>query len=278
MNKSINNPQLYLNIAGLNIKVREINSTEQNQYPKFENLILQIKKYLPEFVNFTNTNKIDLQINLQSVHSALSKTKYTNKGIDSLIDHFHLGAKNKTIISYSNQSFSQFISLLNIAIDYLLCKNSLGIYFHASAIIKNNKLILFVGPTGVGKSTVSQLLKNKYPVFADDLLILKQEKNQLIGFQAPVINKVTNPIFKTNQGYLIKAIVLLKKNLKTQMSTLTTGRQLYAKLLSQIVTYSKVSKHHLEFIKNLMDKISPIYLLKNNKEERAVNLMINKLP
>jgi len=277
MNTQSDNSQLYLKIANLEVYIKEISNIQQRQYPKFENLIAAIKKYLPEFITQKKPHQVDLQINLRSVHSALSKTKYTNKSIESLIDHFHLNARTKIINSYSNQSFSQFISLLNIAIDYLLNKNSLGIYFHASAIIKDKGIVLFVGPSGIGKSTVSQLLKNKYPVFADDLLILKQEQNQLYGFQAPVVNKITNPMIKTNQGYPIKALLLLEKNPKTQITMLKKDRRLYTKLLSQTVTYSKISKHHLSFIKKLIKNDSHVYLFKNNKNKMEIDLIIKKL-
>ena len=47
---------------------------------------------------------------------------------------------------------------------------------HASAIVKNGKLILFAGNSGAGKSTLlARLMTKGYDVFTDDVCVLKQD-------------------------------------------------------------------------------------------------------
>jgi hypothetical protein len=53
-----------------------------------------------------------------------------------------------------------------------------SIPLHSSAIIKDNKLILFAGNSGAGKSTLLASLATKgYQIFTDDICVIKQDIN-----------------------------------------------------------------------------------------------------
>lgn len=53
-----------------------------------------------------------------------------------------------------------------------------GVYVHASSVSVSGRALLFLGHSTAGKSTISQLLKKKYPLIADDkVLISKALKN-----------------------------------------------------------------------------------------------------
>lgn len=67
--------------------------------------------------------------------------------------------------------------LLGTAIAALLYQRG-NIPLHASAIVKNEKLILFAGNSGAGKSTLLALLATKgYDVFTDDICVLQQAQD-----------------------------------------------------------------------------------------------------
>jgi len=71
---------------------------------------------------------------------------------------------------------------------------------HASAIVKDGKLIIFAGNSGSGKSTLlAQLLAKGYEVFTDDICILRQqdtiEHNEVVGTASyPMIKLWDNAI------------------------------------------------------------------------------------
>ncbi len=53
---------------------------------------------------------------------------------------------------------------------------------HASAIVKNDKLILFTGHSGAGKSTLlAKLTGIGYTVFTDDVCVLTPSSNEVLG-------------------------------------------------------------------------------------------------
>ena len=58
----------------------------------------------------------------------------------------------------------------------MLCKQK-GIYFHASSVNVSGKALLFLGHSTAGKSTISRLLSERYPVIADDKVWVSQKKN-----------------------------------------------------------------------------------------------------
>ncbi len=74
---------------------------------------------------------------------------------------------------------------------------------HASAIIKDGKLILFAGNSGVGKSTLLASLSNLgYEVFSDDVCVLKIDKDNTVTGTAsyPMIKLWEDALDKLNVG------------------------------------------------------------------------------
>ena len=53
----------------------------------------------------------------------------------------------------------------------------MGVCLHASAVNVSGKAILFLGHSTAGKSTISRLLSEHYPVIADDKVWVYQTKN-----------------------------------------------------------------------------------------------------
>jgi energy-coupling factor transporter ATP-binding protein EcfA2 len=55
--------------------------------------------------------------------------------------------------------------------------NQKGIYLHASSVNINGNVLLFLGHSSSGKSTISRLLSKRYPIIADDKVWIYQTKN-----------------------------------------------------------------------------------------------------
>jgi len=53
-----------------------------------------------------------------------------------------------------------------------------GIIFHASSVSVSGKALLFLGHSTAGKSTISQLLSKRYPIIADDKVLVREMKTK----------------------------------------------------------------------------------------------------
>ncbi len=74
--------------------------------------------------------------------------------------------------------------LLSITMAALLTQRK-KILLHASAILLNGKLVLFVGDSGAGKSsTVAELSKRGYTLFSDDVCVLENVSGKTDGMYA----------------------------------------------------------------------------------------------
>ncbi len=88
------------------------------------------------------------------------------------------------------------VFLLGSVMAVILHQRSL-LPMHSSAIVKDGKLVLFMGESGAGKSTlVANMVKKGFSVFTDDICILKQSENgQVTGAASyPIIKLWENSI------------------------------------------------------------------------------------
>jgi hypothetical protein len=136
---------------------------------------------------------------------------------------------------------------------------------HASAIIRDNHLILITGDSGAGKSsTLAGLVKKGYAVFSDDVIVLKRGKNGVVGTASypmmklwnDTIVNLDNKLFEdrsfvvkpgldkygiffhehfNQNSYTIKKIFIIKKQEVNQITVNTiTGAEIFRELAHQI--------------------------------------------
>ena len=65
---------------------------------------------------------------------------------------------------------------------------------HASAIEINNEVILFIGRSGSGKSSLSASFHNKYNFITEDIACIEFKDNNLFVRPGPPLIKLTNHI------------------------------------------------------------------------------------
>lgn len=111
-------------------------------------------------------------------------------------------------LDYKTKLNKVFFVVRNILRRYL--KNK-GFFLHCSANLLENKFaIIFLGNSGAGKTTVSNLLNKKYKKIIDDVAIIIKKNNFFYIYQTPFTEK--NIFVKKNKGYKIKSVFILKKN------------------------------------------------------------------
>ena len=138
---------------------------------------------------------------------------------------------------------------------------------HSSAIILEKKAILFIAPGEGGKTTIVELLQEKYPIITDDQNIIRKEDDKYYCYGTPW-GVYTNKSAKAEIG----GIFLIEKSDKFKLTPLNSnfifaflcrehyanftylrdeGRKKYFGLLSDIC--SKFPVYKLQFPKDYID-------------------------
>jgi len=90
-----------------------------------------------------------------------------------------------------------------------------GLFFHASAVNIKGRAVLFFGQSGSGKTTISKLLSEKYPIIADDKAwISKNRFGEWCvcgGFIDINFSKVVFDSIKKKEKYPIHSLVSIHK-------------------------------------------------------------------
>jgi len=141
-----------------------------------------------------------------------------------------------------------------------------GMMLHSSAIEIDKKAYLFAGPSGVGKSTHTRLLKeyicSSVEIFNDDKPAIRKIDNKWFTYGTPWCGK--DGINK-NERFPLGGICFLKKGAHNRIRRIAVTEAV-GLILSQTLYKFKYAKD-LDILLNLVDQLVrdiPIYELTNN--------------
>lgn len=234
-----------LNIAGFFIKLL---FTEVESDLRKTLLINLIKKQYKQFLPETSPSSVNYTISfnygqkIRSLSSGNNTVFYINlylvKSPDRLETYYHI-------------SLYQLDLVLTHVLQILLSNNN-GFFIHTSAVLINNTAHLFLGKSGDGKSTSSQLLKKFYPVLSDDGAILRKEQGHWYLYQTPFPEK-NKTMKKTGNKYPVGKLFFLKKASYFKITKLSGKSLLANKLLMQL--YSQPDDINRQF-HNLVEYVN----------------------
>ena len=133
-----------------------------------------------------------------------------DKHQEYFIKIFKKTGKNK-IRTYYYISHTQFYFLLRLIIQLLIEKEK-GFFIHASAnALTKNSACLFIGKSGGGKSTIANLLGQKYIKLADDIALISQKEGYYYLYPTPIDEKLI--IDKADiKPYKIKGVFIIQQS------------------------------------------------------------------
>ncbi|MCM8832118.1 MAG: hypothetical protein NC918_08010 [Candidatus Omnitrophica bacterium] len=152
-----------------------------NYFDISKKLLSQIKKNFDFFIKdeYYCKNFFELEIYTNNIKRYLKNKKifkFLRKDVELFYD-------NKKFYGIISENIFSFDTLLRILSSLVILKNN-GIILHSSSIVENRKSILYVGPSGFGKSTIAKKCeRNK--ILTDELSILFFENNKLISVRSP---------------------------------------------------------------------------------------------
>lgn len=125
-----------------------------------------------------------------------------------------------SVYSHSKAAMLDFLDfLLMVEIEKYLLKEQI-FFLHASAIQSKNQAVVFIGPTGAGKTTITERFK-KQAILAEDTVIIKKINNRFFLLPA-VFDRIIKPT--NHQPIVLGQINYLQQStndLQTKLSLTT---------------------------------------------------------
>lgn len=190
---------------------------------------------------------------------------------------------NNNYISYcirvSPNKFQTFYHISEEQLMYIIrgmCQQYLtsnsGCFLHASAIGYKNKVVIFLGKSGAGKSTIIRMLKNLMTPIADDMLIVKKEKAKYVVYQTPFPE--TNKYHPENMKFDLMGCIFLRKSQKNSLKKIKIEPD---KLHQQLFSTPDNIAKQLMFVEKFADEIHSYQLDFNLKGEEELKLHLLNL-
>ena len=230
--------QITLDVAGFCIQINLFPS--EWLYSK-NKLTRELLTYYRNFITNEKQIKCDFIIDVVEQRNFIF---YKRKDL-GLIELFKEKRQNY-LITYYQLSIIQFQLLVNNALHYLLEKHN-GCVLHGAANNIKGGAVIFLGPSGQGKSTIMKLLHSAYPALADDSIILRKINNKYFVFQTPTREK-ESWVEKTSRCYPLKSIFFLgEKSVSFQAIKLTDQDLILNTLTKQLILNQPYSKKTIIF-------------------------------
>jgi hypothetical protein len=264
-------PSVYITIAGINFLVKFENIPQSYLQVK---LYTRIKKSFLQFIRSQKPVRIDYTLTIQSVET---KQFFMSNKTHSLVLFKSLIQKNMTLYTiFDHVSIYQFLLLLiDILKDTLVVRD--GFVMHASGVtfFKKRAVILFTGPSGIGKSTITTLLKKEFPTFSDDYIAIKREDSKYYCYRIPSLvdnKKYINVPLKVQ----LTAVCILRQSNEYKFLKYTDQKHLTQLIKLQIISDS-IEPRFIRYFLVPFIKQNTFYELKFGLNGGRVKDLFNKL-
>lgn len=218
----------YFQIAGFNFKVHFHHTPFFYLRDKFRKSFLY---YIEKFLLPRKPKKIHIRIYFKNTKPYLFNFR---KNLTHYYSELYREERENEIETNYAISIIQFQSILRLLLQKLLLSHG-DFSIHASASKINGKAYLFIGPSGAGKTTIINMLKEEYPLLMDDIGIIRQFEDGYWFYQTPYVEKELKIINipKPERLPLGKAFFIHKANC-VKSKKITNKEYLVHKLFAQI--------------------------------------------
>lgn len=229
---------IMLEIGEITICIRSTNKnlldTARVHYKKFishgTNPLINIDIHLAPKIYFPNPDGTDDFFNHHHFqdNKCFVKSNYFTGCIDIEKNY------GKLVINESNP-FSWLEHFLRISYAVIALKYE-AILFHGAGLVADDNGYVFFGPSGIGKSTVTNLSR-RCTVLGDDLIVIKPDTGSFNVYASP-FNHKENGFLLSNSKAKIKRIYRLIQDNRTFFTRIKPAKAM-AELLSNIPAVNK---------------------------------------
>lgn len=218
---------LFLSIAGFIIEFKFGKFERKDNYFNFLNILKQYSGFIMNPLLFSK--RVDYTIEIIEEKNPYFIIKNENK--KKYIALYQFKGVNK-VRTYHYLSRTQLDFILMDILQKLL-KKKFGFLLHGSALLFNNKVFIFLGKEGAGKSTIIKLLKKNFKVLADDSFILRRQKdNNYYFYQTPFVEK-ESWIEKNKECYQVSKIFFIKKSPRLETKKIVQKDKIFKLIIAQ---------------------------------------------
>jgi len=255
----------YFKIAGFVINI----SFEKTPWGYLKNELKQkIINYLSQFSLQKKPTETDFYIKITEA-SVSDMTLYSHKK-DNYIKLFSQES-NKKINCHYQISLAEFQIILRYILHHsLVDKNS--ILLHCSAIRHKKQALIFLGPSGAGKTTIANFLQKNYPTLTDDTGIVHIKRQRCYFYQSPFYEKNWR-FSRSPDALIVKKAFFLKKSRHNKVIEINDRSILFKKLRPLLLVGKKNEKKDHRLLKKMI-KNCRFYNLAFTKDEEKIKKLI----
>lgn len=260
----------YLSIGGFLLRVDFVKHDDP-EIVGINNIKWQVKQLFGSFIVIPKNNKSDFKIKLIPQNVVYEQP---NKR-DAFMYFFK--ERGLTLTSFAHISIGQFVFLILYALQKLLVSNS-GFFFHGSSVLMGGSAIIFTGRPGSGKSTASRLLSKKYPILADDSMIIRKQEGEYYVYQVPPIEK-NGTIHRSPERYKISKVYFLRKSTIGATSLLPGNDKTFIKFFREVWSQKKDIHYQEKIIADIINTLvakKSLMLLEFPKKRDVLNKLITQ--
>lgn len=263
------NKILHLSIAGFVIKLVFHRSSDKQNKVTPQNFVRDILMNNEGFILKKEPPSTDFIIEFLE---AKGFDIYENQKKNGFI-HFYSPVSYNHISTFYHISRVQFLYILKSAIGGLLKKK--GAVIHCAANLVGDQAVLYIGKSGIGKTTITSMLKEEYPILADDEGYLKKENKKVYFYQGPFLER-SYGFTKTFRRFEISTLFFLK-----QGNTCSVGEpagKALTDISSQIISSETSSDNAIRLVSEMTKTINCLELVFSKNKAELMNCILNHPP
>lgn len=251
---------IYIRIAGFIIRLNFVYKSEHG----FDVFTSTLKRDISQSIKnliIDPLNKLDFSITFAGRVLNNGLARKGNKVFSFTFEE----KNNRHIIALNQLSVYQFQLLFIYVILKLLIKND-GFSLHSSSCLINDKIFLFVGKSGAGKTTISNMLGNSFKKIGDENSIIRKIKGKYVYHQMPFIDSTANKqMIKPTSN--LGGIFFIKKSKSTRLVKILDKERVINTIIESLATEENDLRFFLKNVVDFVDNFDKFYFLYFSKEK-----------
>ncbi|MCX7642013.1 MAG: hypothetical protein N2Z20_05200 [Elusimicrobiales bacterium] len=174
---------------------------------------------------------------------------------------------------YLRRNLYSFENFLRVFYSYKLTFNN-GFLIHSAGSFLRNEGYIFIGKSGSGKTTISELIKKVFYIASDELCVVRLINDTFLVYTTPFWGNFKRPL-SPNISFKLKSIYFLIKSKKIFSKEI--DRNLAVKRLFKcIVNFSydyEITIKLMDIVFKLLDKVEFKKLYFNKNKDKVINFL-----